>query len=117
MTKYDLDQSIIAGKDYLLQSQLEDVKQILSDFAKTGKYFMLLCRETNYYTLFILENKPLLTKFADDVIECAQSQGGIKYIDLTENEDAIEIWVQPMGKEPMSMYLFNYEEGVIKCQV
>lgn len=116
MTKYEMDQAVITSRPYLLTSQLEDKKQILSDYAKTGKYFMLLCRDTNYYTLFDVVDEPLLTHFADDVIECAQTQGGIKIIDLTEDQDAIEIWVQPMGEEPIIMYLFHYEEGVIKCQ-
>lgn len=116
MTEYEFDQAVIASKPYLLISQLEDKKQMLTDYAKTGKYFMLLCRDTNYYTLFEVADEPLLTHFADDVIECAQTQGGIKILDLDEDKQSVEIWVQALDEEPVVMYLFHYEEGVIKCQ-
>lgn len=112
MTNYEMNQQVVKQKEPLSASEIEQKKPLLTDFAKAhNKYFMLLCRDTYYFTLFVKGSDG--TKFCDDVIECAQTQGQIKAIDLA---DVIEIWVETPEEEPRVMYLFPYDEGVIECQ-
>ena len=52
-------------------------------------------------------------QFGLTVIDCLKSIGPIKAIDLTELEDAVEIWVVS-NDEPTCLYLFPYDNGVVK---
>ena len=78
---------------------------------------MLLCNERRDYTLFnIISNKEedklneLANVFVD---ECLQNRGNIKGIDLTENKDAIEVWLSIEG-ESYCYYFFPYNAGVVE---
>lgn len=85
-----------------------------------GKYFMLLCRDLNYYTLFTIGDKiPIAQEYPRierEVVDCLHDLGEIKSVEKIEETNAIEVWVQPEGEEPLVAYFFNYDKGVIVCQ-
>lgn len=81
---------------------------------KDGKYFMLLCRDLNYYTLFVIDLESDV-RIEQEVLECLKELGRIKSVEEFEDKNLVEIWVQPENSDPVVMYFFNYDRGVIPC--
>lgn len=122
LTSYEVNQQIISQMENIetdeeaMQTGLNTIQSLRY---KDNNYYMLLCRDINYYTLFHKNNNPMLDendlgKFANEVVDCVHDIGAIKSIDET-TDGAVEIWVQPVGEDPMAMYLFPYDQGVIEC--
>lgn len=124
MNLYDINKQLIAQLPELNEEQIIQARKVITDFIKNlnNDFFMLLGRDINYYTLFNIVNNETehpLCAVADEVWACADYIGSIKSVDLIDEENAIEIWVQPRDEEgePLAMYLFGYDEGVVKCVV
>lgn len=81
---------------------------------KDGRYFMLLCRDLNYYTLFVIDLESDV-RIEQEVLECLKELGTIKSVEEFEDKNVVEIWVQPEDSDPVVMYFFNYDKGVIPC--
>lgn len=106
---YDINKQIIAQMPELVN--LENKKYIIHNLhAKyNNDYYMLYGKSISYFTIFKINDAAY---FADDVIDCLKHVGMIKAIDLTENNDAIEIWTD--GEDgPTCLYLFPYDQGVV----
>ena len=88
------------------------VRKYYIETRKTNKYLMLLNRENADYTLFHCKGQyayPTMDKFLIELSECLINRGAIKSIDLTEDKDAIMIWINDKV-----YYLFGYDAGVIE---
>ena len=119
-TVYDLNKQLVETAEKVISPyKLNEKKKIIKQFVRENKdnYFMLLCNERRDYTLFnIISNKEedklneLANVFVD---ECLQNRGNIKGIDLTENKDAIEVWLSIEG-EYYCYYFFPYNAGVVE---
>ena len=117
LSLYDMNKQIVSQLPDLTSHQIEVKIDLLNIFAKDmgSNYYMLLCKDIGYYTLFI-KNENSDEDFGSAVISCANYLGQIKSIELSEDRAAIEIWfVSKETSEPYVMYLFNYEEGSIQC--
>lgn len=119
LNMYDINKQLISQMPVLTQEQsLEARKDIQTFLEEThNKFYMLLCRDINYYTLFNLINEsqsPICTA-EDEIWACAEYIGDIKSVE--RKEGAMEIWVQPHenNSEAIVMYLFGYDAGVIEC--
>lgn len=120
LNMYDINKQVVSQLPGLSIEEIEAKQEIIDEYQnqEQAKYYMLLCNDLKYYTLFhidefdggsqlsFLSNEVLccLTSFADD----------IKEIDFTEDKSAIEIWFIK-DDETYVMYLFNYDLGVIEC--
>lgn len=114
MSLYDLNKAAIPSLPDYTEKELEIAKTIIEDYVKTDKFFMLLGRDLNYYTMFMRE--PLMTEtIGEAVIDCLKNIGSIKSIDKTDDNAAIEIWIMA-NEEPHVLYFFCYNEGVIVCR-
>ena len=119
MTTYDINKQIIGQLGVLDEEGMSRAQNTLTAFVEETKqtYYMLLCRDINYYTIFYVYGGlvvPMgLNKFCDDVLDCAQDVGAIKSVESTDG--AIEIWVHPVYGDPVAMYLFPYDMGVVEC--
>ena len=71
---------------------------------------MMYGKEISYFTLFKV-NEPLL--FGDTVADCIPNVGTVKAVDITEANDAVEIWVIN-NDEPTCLYLFPYDMGLVE---
>lgn len=108
---YDLNKQIISQLP-----DLEDFSNAIISIRKLhgkywNKYYMMYGKEISYFTLFEVCG---LNDFGQDIIDCCANVGTIKSMDMTETEDAIEIWVQPEETEPTCLYLFPYDSGLVK---
>ena len=76
-----------------------------------SSYYMILCKELSFYTIFAKDNYEK-NSLEEAVLDYCISTGPIHSVSLTENNDAIEIWIE-YENEVYVFYLFDYERGVI----
>lgn len=119
MNMYDINKQIIGQMPKLTKDKLLEKKVLVRNFIlKTkNKYYMLLCRDINYYTLFALDEYKNTDELLENIMinECiAGSLGDIKSIEPTEDGGAIEIWYTAHD-DSYVMYFFPYDAGVIVC--
>ena len=119
-TVYDLNKQLVETAEKVISPyKLNEKKKIIKQFVRENKdnYFMLLCNERRDYTLFNIisdKDEDKLNELANVFVdECLQNRGNIKGIDLTENKDAIEVWLSIEG-ESYCYYFFPYNAGVVE---
>ena len=85
----------------------------LNDYNKSinSNYYMLLCKDISYYTVFTSGNE--FETFGNAVITCAQDVGKVINADLTEDNRAVEIWVRNEAEEVYCMYLFDCQQMIV----
>lgn len=93
-----------------LKFKAEQITEFMHEYQ--NNYYLLYGKEISYFTLF---KKVAHTENAGDVvIECLENIGPIKCIDLTENKDAIEAWVNTPEGKVTCLYLFPYDGGLVE---
>jgi hypothetical protein len=112
MNLYDLNCSIIDQLPSL--EDFTDAEVTIEQYKTlTGnEYYMLYGKDISYFTLFRIFPDGEFDALGQAVIECLSNVGEIKSIDLTENKDAIEIWVKT-NEQVTCLYLFAYDNGVV----
>ena len=110
MGLYDMNKQIIAQLPTI--TDLAEKEEVINKLHQNwgNYYYMLYGKEISYFTLFEMG---AANQFGLTVIDCLKSIGPIKAIDLTELEDAVEIWVIS-NDEPTCLYLFPYDSRVVK---
>ena len=93
----------------------QECKKIAKEIWNTGRlpsYWMLLCRERNDYTIFLLEDS--VNDFKSALIDCFNNRG--KVLDITKQPDNnYEIWIRDFDtKENVVYYLFDYNNAIIE---
>lgn len=78
-----------------------------------SKFWMLLCRERNDYTIFWIKNDNK-NKFGADLFETLNNRGII--IDFTKQPDNnYEVWVRDnLTNENFVYYLFDYSNAIVE---
>lgn len=117
MSEYDMNKQIVGQLDALSDEALHEKEALVRSFCDEWKhrFYMLLCRELNYYTVFCMDLKLADEPIETALFECANDIGKIKAIDNTVDGCAIEIWVTNSNNETYAMYFFPYDNGVIVC--
>ena len=121
-TQYEFSKDMVKQLPNLTEGQLNSKKEIVKNFLRKSlnNYYMLLCNEQKDYTVFRITNKE--EKDRDEqkqeivnilIDECLPNRGGIRGIDLTEQQDAVEIWLY-IDEEAYVYYFFPYDEAVIE---
>ena len=110
MDLYDMNKQIINQLPTItdLESKKNTINLLHEKF--NNDFYMLYGKEISYFTLFWMIDPEF---FGTEVIECLKNLGNIKAIDLTETQDAVEIWVEYLD-EVTCLYLFPYDMGVVK---
>ena len=118
MNLYDLNKQIISQMPALDEEGVERALMTVMAYIKNteNKFYMLLCRDINYYTLFNISTNITEPYACEEVLACAKDLGAVKSVEVNDN-NAIEIWVQGEDDEARVMYLFPYDGGVIECTV
>lgn len=92
-----------------IHKKLEQIKEFLHD--NDGEYFMLVCNELKYYTLFHSTHVDWIRELIQEMIGVVKSLGTLKAIEI--NDSMIEFWVEKNGECHMYAF-FNYDRGVIE---
>lgn len=120
MSLYEMNAQILSQlPDHTSEQIAEDIELINQyDQQKKARYYMLLCKEYSYYTLFNYMNswRGGLDSLGEAVIDCLNSVGTVRSCDYDniDNPNAIEIWVCINDKEVQCFHLFAYDEGVVE---
>lgn len=119
ISEYEMNKMIISQLPDLDEIQLNNRIELIDDYThshiNTPGYYMLLCNELKYYTVFIVDDD-YMENAADVVIECLETMGHIKEICYNEDKTALECWIQDFTNEIHMFMLFNYEWGIVLCQ-
>lgn len=124
-TLYDMNKTMVEQAEKpLTEAILNSKKEELRNFLRKTKnqYYMLLCHEQRDYTIFDLgyENYISLEDKINHSInvlidECLKNRGSIRGFDITEDKNAIEIWLSIDG-ESYAYYFFPYDAAVIDIE-
>lgn len=111
MSLYELNKSIIAQLPTkpTYSEQGEDRKLINKFFNSIGRTsYMLLCKDISYYTIFTYEGNKMANyeTLGAAVLDCLQNVGQFVCADITEDGNAVEIWVRTED-DNICMYLFK----------
>lgn len=115
MNAYELNKQIIENQKPMKKKELARARNEINTFFFNKKYIMLLCKELNYYTMFVRQNDEALVTLGDEVINCANDLGEIKAIYVAPDNIAFEVWVTNENGTYVA-YLFDYEKGVVLCK-
>ena len=119
-TLYDVNKGLVAKNEIqLTEGVINSKKEIVKNFImKTeNAHYMLLCKEQSDYTIFRrynMEDTEKAMEISNILIdECLKNRGEIRGIDLTNDKDAIEIWLL-IEEEAYCYYFFPYDAAVIE---
>ena len=114
MSQYEINKMIIGQLNYLTPEEKNKKYKLINDWQKKIKatYYAMIGKENNYYTIFKTGAIHELPNRGEGVLQCLQNVGEVYSIEKTEAGDAIEIWVK-YEDEPIVMYLFPYDKGVV----
>ena len=114
MTQYEINKMIIEQLNCLTPEEKSEKHELINNWQKKIKatYYAMIGKENNYYTIFKTGVIHELSNLGEGVLQCLQNVGDIYSIEETEAGDAIEIWVK-YKNEPIVMYLFPYDNGVV----
>ena len=112
---YDLNKNVINQLNPLTLEEIKIKTNSLNDYreALNNTYYMMLCKDFNYYTIFSFSVKPSFETFSDAVLTIITELGDVYSIEWLDN-GSVEIWIKPIGEEtPYAFYLFPYDAGVV----
>ena len=115
MMLYDLNKQGYSQVPAYAEKDLEGVAKLINTYAENyrAKYYMLLCKEMSYYTLFVKEFlEPEFEDLGSAVIECLSNVGTVHGSELNDELGSIELWVKT-EEDMYCMVLFPYDQGVV----
>jgi hypothetical protein len=116
---YELNRSIIEQQGSLSGEAITEKFNLINAFAEDMKnnFYMLYGREINYFTVFTKHENWELETLALAVSECLANIGTVYSIELTAENDAVEIWVKDTYQDLLTcMYLFPYDNGIVRIK-
>lgn len=114
MNLYDFNKAGMQGEKPLDIIALQiKIKEMIEDLYSTkNPYWMLLCRERNDYTVFIILTVEGTVK---ELLETLNNRGQVLSIDK-QKDGNYEIWIRDTEtKENFVYYFFDYKFGIIKA--
>ena len=118
MSLYEINQAAVSQLPKMNDEILAEKKQMIREYLDEiqDEYYMLLCRDLNYYTMFSLQGDGDLPTAESEIIGCIQDMGSIISIERSaETGKVIEVWFK-CADGTFVAYLFPYGKGVVKCQ-
>lgn len=116
MTLYELNQVGYANLPTMTEQEVEAARiKVINPFITNhaSHYYMLLCNEQHYYTIFTFKSCFDANELSNTLFEVVQDLGEIKSIE--ENSGALEFWIKKKDEDVSNVYvLFDYSQGVIE---
>lgn len=117
-TLYDINKNAMKSIKELSYEERVAKRKLVEDFITDthNHYYMLLCNDRRDFTIVTLDvaNEEKRAAAAFTVVdECLVNRGKIKAIDLTEHNDAIEMWLN-IDDEEFCYYFFPYDNAIVE---
>lgn len=117
---YKVNKSIVIQLPNMSSEDLNIAKEKINfwrDETFNG-FYMLYGKEISYFTVFSAHSAEYdVMTLGDGVIECLVSIGDIKSIDRVPDNGAFEIWVATPEGEATCLYLFPYDNGIVRMAI
>lgn len=114
---YTMNRNIINQLPVYTDEDMDKAEDIIHDWIYNGhkaNYYMLLCKELSYYTVFHSEENCLvIDDFIRELWDVCNYLGPIHDISVDDN-DAIAIWAEWEDTGVHCFYLFPYDKGVVE---
>ena len=114
---YTMNQNIINQLPVYTDEDMDKAEDTIHDWIYNGhraNYYMLLCKELSYYTLFhSVDNCLIEEDFIRELWDVCSYLGPIHDISVDDN-DAIAIWAEWEDTGVHCFYLFPYDKGVVE---
>ena len=117
---YEVNKSIIIQLPNMDSEDLNSVKENINAWRDEtfNGFYMLYGKEISYFTVFSAHSAEYdVMTLGDGVIECLMSIGDIKSIDRVPDNGAFEIWVATPEGEATCLYLFPYDNGIVRMAI
>lgn len=115
MTLYEMNQTAYMRQPQLTSKEIDKAKLKVYDFiyANGIEYFMLLCNELKYYTIFDLKvaTHTTIDEMVEELFDIVNELGTLRGIEVYDQR--IEFWIYKYDR-CHAYLLFSYDEGVIK---
>ena len=117
MSLYDINKSIMAQLPEYKNDQIRELETNIDNWAEKdefelNKFFMLLCRDINYYTIFYLEPEKAEFRTLGEGVTGLLYDAGYTIHSEEVQDDHCEIWVKK-DNEAYAFMLFPYDQGVV----
>ena len=114
MSLYDINKNFMASQQPLTSEEYKKAVDVIENYTmnNTAKYFMLLCKEISYYTIFVYdknEKEDINTVFTD----CINNVGKVLSIEINKENNTPEVWVRTPEGENLCMYYFSCDALVV----
>ena len=113
---YEMNQMLVSQMPAYDAEQMERADDIIYDWTYNGNkanYYMLLCKELSYYTVFHSEDNCLIAN--DFITELWDVLQGMTIRDVSvDTNGVIAIWIDWDDGMPHCFYLFPYDKGVVE---
>lgn len=114
---YSMNQELISHLPVYTDEDMDKAEDVVHDWVYNGhraNYYMLLCKELSYYTLFhSADNCLIVEDFIRELWDVCSYLGPIHDISVDDN-DAIAIWAEWEDTGVHCFYLFPYDKGVVE---
>ena len=108
---YQINKMLVTQIPPLTKKQIKDKQKMIDEYIKED-YYMFLCKDYNYYTVFVRQLK-CAELFSAEFIDIVMNLGNVHSIEIND-DNVIEVWITPTGEsEPYVFFLFPYTEGVV----
>lgn len=117
MTTYDLNKQLILSLGPIKDKELNKFRSDFAGYIREieDKFFMLLCKEQSYYTIFNYTSRNESYYFADILLEVIEAVGSFYNYSIDEENGGVELWIKPEDKEEVFVYyFFPYDAGVVE---
>ena len=116
MSVYEMNQAEMKNAEPLTAEQLKTkyiniIYNYVMEKRPVDKYFMLLCKELSYYTIFV-RNDHSSANLYNEFLECLDYYK-ILSIEYNETNGVPEIWVKTPDGDAHCMYFFGYDNGIV----
>ena len=113
---YELNKSFYLTQELLTEEAIAEKAIKITEYHKEQKnnFYMLICKEKSYFTLFEKHIRPEFNNLSEAVIQILKENNwGIYDIYFNETTGAIEIWIKTEENEVHCMFFFAYDKGVV----
>jgi len=110
LSLYEMNRNIISQMAPInVSNKTSELREFLEN--SKNEYYMLYGKEISYFTLFLTKERKAI-KVMEVLKECLENLGKVIVFEMTELEDAIEIWIRNSEDEITCLYFFPYDLGV-----
>ena len=116
MSLYEINQNLMSQMPDYTPEQIKELENKVDSWVNekylSNKYFMLLCNDIHYYTLFHLNPEKSDFRTVGEGLTYLLYEAGYTISAEEECDDHFEIWGKK-DKKAFAFMLFPYDQGVI----